>query len=131
MVSPGIREFAIEKGWWDPASGKALNWRWDFATGCVWITATAVSPGSSTAWRKRQHYRGQPALLHQAPKKLTLAEIFDLHRDHYEGSEFDQTTSLTAVLREPAPLLSWNFNVDGSAYSWNRTISAIGCDTSS
>ena len=130
MVGPGIREFAIEKGWWDPASGKALNWRWDFCDRVrvdysyrrIARIFNRVAPSANIT-------EDNPPFSIKPEKKLTLAEIFDLHRDHYEGTEFDQTTSLTAgPFANPRRYPGWNFNVDGSAYSWNRTISAIGCE---
>lgn len=51
------------------------------------------------------------------------------HCDHYEGSEFGQTTSITAgPFANPRRYRGWNFRVSGAAYSWNRTVSAIGCE---
>jgi dipeptidase len=62
-------------------------------------------------------------------EKLTMADIAGLHRDHYEGSQFDQTTSITAgPFANPGRYPGWNFTVGDKACSWNRTVSAIGCE---
>lgn len=130
MVGPGIREFAEEKGWWNPNSGKALNWRWDFCDKVrtdysyrrIARIFNRVSPGAGIT-------EEDPPFSIKPTEKLSMADIADLHRDHYEGSEFDQTTSITAgPFANPRRYPGWNFRVGSDAYSWNRTISAIGCE---
>ncbi|MCR4424683.1 MAG: C69 family dipeptidase [Firmicutes bacterium] len=134
MYGPGIREFAQEKGWWDPASGKKLNWRWDFCD--------RVRPDYSYRRIVRIFSRVAPSLANTlteadppfsvpVERKLSVADVAALHRDHYEGTEFDSSTSWTAgPWGNPRRYPGWTFNVGSDTYGWNRTVSAIGCEYS-
>lgn len=130
MYGPGIREFAIEKGWWDPSSGKALNWRWDFCDRVrTDYSYRRIARIFNRVDPEGNYTEENPPFSVKVAEKLSMADIAALHRDHYEGTEFDQTTSLTAgPFANPRRYPGWNFSVDGVNYSWNRTVSAIGCE---
>ena len=57
-------------------------------------------------------------------KKLSLADVFALMRDHYEGTDFDMTAGLDAGPHgTPNRWRPINWTVDGTEYVWERPIS--------
>jgi len=132
MFGPGIREYAAEMGWWDPNSGEPLNWSTDFNASArpaysyrrVCRIYSQVAPSLNGTYTE-----ANPPFSVPVDEKISFQTLIDLHRDHYEGTEFDQTTSLTAgPWNNPRRMQGWNFKVDGTTYSWNRTISAMQCE---
>ena len=131
MFGPGIREFAQEMGWWSPAQGQ-LNWRVDF-NGAVRFEYSyrrvtriynMVAPSLANTFTERT----APFSI-KVDKKLSLQDIIDLSRDHYEGTQYDATTSLTAgPFNNPRRYLGWNFASGGVNYAWQRVISSIQCE---
>lgn len=132
MYGPGIREFAAEKGWWDPKSGKPFNWRWDF-NGAVrtdysyrrvvqMFRRVAPSLGSTIAEQ-------DPPFSVPVEKKLSIADINSLQRDHYEGTEYYMGNSITAgPWNNPRRYQGINFTVDGQKYSWQRQVASVQCE---
>jgi dipeptidase len=66
----------------------ALSGKAALAGGCttILVTAGATEDGYTTAYP----FSVAPDI------PLTLRDVMDLHRDHYEGTEFDMTQGLTA-----------------------------------
>lgn len=132
MYGPGIREFAAEKGWWDPASGKPLNWRWDFNGAvrtdysyrrvCEVFRRVAPSLASKLS-------EADPPFSVPAERKLSIQDICALQRDHYEDTQFDMRTSITAgPWGNPRRYQPQTWKVGDQTYAWNRMISSVQCE---
>ena len=135
LYSPGMAEFAAEKGWYDPDSGP-FNWREAFhpadaqklryTATRVWSLYRRCAP--SQEWPLDFH-RGvegaEPLPLWIKPeKKLAVADVFDLMRDHYEGTPLDMTKGVDAgPYGTPNRWRPMNWEVDGNQYTWERPIS--------
>ncbi|MCL2006178.1 MAG: C69 family dipeptidase [Planctomycetaceae bacterium] len=144
FYSDNIRSFAIEKGWYDPASGEPFrfNYIYDEITAkskrvCearVWSMFRRAAPSLDLS---PDYHRGvpgaQPYPWSITPdRKLSLYDVFALKRDHYEGTDFDMTKGADA---EPFGLplrwrpLYWHLkNEQGeddveTEYAWERPIS--------
>ena len=76
-------------------------------------TTTAASPGA------------EPYPLWIKPdEKLAVADVFDLMRDHYEGTDFDMTQGVDAgPYGTPNRWRPMGWEVDGEHYTWERPIS--------
>ena len=108
FYSADIKSYAIEKGWYDPASGKPFRFddAYDEITAkskrvCaarVWSVMHRATPSQNFS---PDYHRGvsgaEPYPWSIKPdKKLSVADVFALKRDHYEGTEFDMTQGLDA-----------------------------------
>ena len=132
MYGPGILEFAIEMGWYDPASGEPFNWRKDFVSGLrddysakrVWRVFTLVAPSLADSLVESDLPFSVPV-----DEKISVADVFAYHRDHYEGSKYDGSTSLTAgPWNNPRRVEGYTFKVDDVTYEWHRAISLTRCE---
>ena len=135
LYSPGIAEFATEHGWYDPADGP-FNWREAFhpadpqklryTATRVWSLFRRCAPGLDLPV---DYHRGLPGaepypLWIKPEHKLDTAEVFDLMRDHYEGTEFDMTLGVDAgPYGNPSRWRPMNWQIDGQDYTWERPIS--------
>ncbi|RPJ40308.1 MAG: hypothetical protein EHM19_13880, partial [Candidatus Latescibacterota bacterium] len=75
------------------------------------------------------YHRGVPGaepypLWVRPDEKLTLADVFGLMRDHYEGTEYDLTTGVAAgPFGSPNRARPIAWTIDSLDYSWERPIS--------
>ena len=139
VYSPGLIEFAAEKGWYDPDSGQAFNWREAFHPATpqqkrytatrVWSLFRRCAP--SREWTDGYH-RGAPGpegaepypLWIKPDEKISLADVFGLMRDHYEGTGYDMTAGVDAgPYGTPNRWRPMGWEVDGARYTWERPIS--------
>lgn len=133
MYSPGILEYAIEKGWYKPDSGEEFSWRKHFVTATsvssyrrVWRVMTLAAPSLVGVLNEKDLPFSVPV-----DKKLTLNDINSIQRDHYEGTEFDGTNSITAgPWNNPRRYRGLSFKVDNKSYSWQRMIAQVQCEYS-
>ncbi len=132
MYGPGILEFAIEHGWYDPASGEQFNWRKHFCSGMrddysakrVWRVFSLVAPSLADTLVESDLPFSVPV-----DEKISVADVFRMHRDHYEGSKYDGSTSLTAgPWNNPRRIESYTFKVGDVTYEWHRAISLTRCE---
>jgi len=79
LSSPDVIDFAIEQGWHDPESGP-FNW-----------TDAYGDPRGWGAWNYLRHWRVESLLEEYAPDGISVPEVTSILRDHYEGTEYDQT----------------------------------------
>jgi len=137
LYSPGMIEFATEKGWHDPDSGEDFNWREAFHPATpqqlrytatrVWSLFRRCAP--SREWSSDYH-RGvegtQPYPLWIKPdEKISLADVFDLMRDHYEDTPYDMSAGVDAgPYGTPNRWRPMGWEIDGEQYTWERPISA-------
>lgn len=131
MHGPGILEFAMEMGYWTPESGKVFNWRQDFCSANsrtsyqrVWGVFRQVSPELTATLTMSDLPFSIPV-----ERKLGIADINNLQRDHYEDTVFDGRFSLTAgPFENPRRYRGLGFRVDGISYSWQRMIAQVQCE---
>ena len=139
FYSNNIRSFAIEKGWYDPNSGKPFRFdeTYDEITvkskrvcaSRVWSIFRRVAPSQDFS---PDYHRGKPDAEPypwsiKPDKKLSVADVMALMRDHFEGTEFDMTKGIDAG-PYGLPLrwrpLYWKLEGDDDTeYTWERPIS--------
>ncbi len=105
MYSKNIFDIAKEKGWWKPQKGP-LDWTAVYGNGefhhpyyslrRVWRAQSLLAPSLNlSAWVKGPYTRAYPFSI-KPDQKVTVENIFTIHRDNYEGTEFDLTKGLAA-----------------------------------
>jgi dipeptidase len=131
MASSNVISFAVDKGFYDPKSGKPFNWK----------RAYSPSPGSAVSTQGR---RGRPWRLFSmvAPpqnfspetegmdlpfsvkpdKKLSVKDIMDITRDKYQGTQFDPAHGLRGG-PFANPYYFRGFKHEGEMYNGPRLIS--------
>ena len=136
LYSENVKSFAIERGFYDPDSGEPFrfnraycpatkrNRRW--ADGRVWSILRRAAPSLELS---PDYFRGvdgadEYPLWIKPDKKLALADVFALMRDHFEGTPFDMTKGLDAGSHgNPYRWRPLHWEVDSVAYGWERAIS--------
>lgn len=141
IYSDNVESFAIEKGYYDPDSGEPFlfneaycpstpkNHRW--ADGRVWSIFRRAAPSMNFS---PDYYRAVPGaeaypLWIKPDKKLSLADVFSLMRDHFEGTEWDMTKGVDAgPYGVPYRWRPLNWKVvdaqgDSVEYTWERAVS--------
>ena len=138
FYSANIKSFAIDKGFYDPQSGKPFRFdeTYDEITlkskrVCatrVWSVLRRAAPSQNFS---PDYHRGKPDAAPypwsiKPDKKLSVADVMALKRDHYEGTEFDMTQGLDAGAFG-LPLrwrpLYWKVENNENEYAWERPIS--------
>lgn len=136
LYSPDVINFAIERGYYDPASGQPFrfneaynpstprNKRYGAAR--VWSIFRRAAPSLNLS---PDYHRGvvdaEPYPLWVKPDaKLALGDVFALMRDHYEGTAIDMTQGVDAgPYGTPNRARPINWHVDGVEYGWERPVS--------
>jgi dipeptidase len=136
LYSDRVISFAVEKGYYDPGSGRPFNFHdaynpptpqiLRYTATRVWSIYRRAAP--SRNWSPDYH-RGvkgaEPYPLWIKPdKKLSLQDVFALMRDHYEGTDYDMTKGIDAgAFGSPNRWRPMVWEIDGVKYSWERPIS--------
>lgn len=133
--SKNVTEFAIEKGYYDPDSGKPFHFadaycppteeQVRYSARRVWSIFRRVAPSMNlSAAYSDGRGKGKPYPLWIRPdRKLNLRDVMNLHRDHYEGTPFDMTRDLSAgPFGAPDRWRPMTWKVDGKTYGWERPI---------
>lgn len=105
LYSKNVFDIARKKGWWKPADG-ALDWAKTYSGGefhhpyyslrRVWRAQSLVAPSLKLpAWVDGPFTTAYPFAI-TPDQKLDVADIAAIHRDNYEGTEFDLTKGLAA-----------------------------------
>jgi dipeptidase len=134
--SKNVITYAVEKGYYDPASGKPFSFRdaycpativnRRFCDSRVWSIFRRTAPSKNFS---PDYYRGQEkaepyALWIKPDKKITVADVFSLMRDHFEDTDFDMTKGVDAgphgLPYRWRPLF---WTIDSIQYGWERAIS--------
>jgi len=135
MYSPNLFKVTAEAGWYDPSSGEPLDWLKTVSPGeyskpyyslrRVWRVLSRVAPSLNLpAYVEGPYTKAYPFSV-KPEKKLTVADVIDLFRDHYEGTEFDLTKGLAAgPFGNPNRYSGSSKLVKGS---WERAISIFRC----
>ncbi len=136
--SENVISFAIEKGFYDPDSGKPFRFCDAYcpekpkhrrsADIRVWSMFRRVAPSEHLS---TDYLRGieaaQPYPLWVKPdKKLSVSDLFSLMRDHYEGTDYDMTKGIDAgPFGTPNRYKPAQWTVDDVNYTWDRPISTF------
>jgi dipeptidase len=99
ICSPRLIDYAIERGWYDPSSGKAFDFAAAYAdpemhvnprnTDRTWGMARLLDKDYPVSYEEARTGILPPAI--KPDHKLTVAEIMTIFRDHYEGTAIDST----------------------------------------
>ncbi len=136
LYSENVINFAIERGYYDPGSGKPFlfneaycpstpkNKR--YADTRVWSIFRRAAPSKNfPADYHRAIENTEPYPLWIKPdKKISVADVFALMRDHYEGTPYDMTRGIDAGnFGSPYRWRPLDFTIDSVEYGWERPIS--------
>ncbi|MGC9320894.1 MAG: dipeptidase [Kosmotogaceae bacterium] len=135
MFSPNLIDVATEAGWYDPSTGP-IDWMATVSTGeysmpyyslrRTWRVLDRVSPSLGLSpWVEDSFTKDYPFSI-VPDKKLSVADVIDLFRDHYEGTEFDLTQGLAAgPFGNPNRYAGSSKLIKGS---WERALSIFRCE---
>lgn len=136
LYSDNVIRFAVEKGYYDPDSGEPFRFneaynpsspdRLKYCETRVWSLFSRSAPSlelSSDYHRGVEGAERYPLWI-KPDTKLSLADVMGLVRDHYEGTEMDMTSGLTAgPFGNPNRVRPLSWERDSIEYSWERPIS--------
>ncbi len=105
MFSGNLHSVAEKHGWWKPSDGK-LDWLKTVSLGeynhpyyslrRVWRVFSLAAPSKDfSPWVKDGFTKDYPFSV-KPDRKLGVRDLMRLHRDHYEGTEFDLTKGTAA-----------------------------------
>ncbi len=136
LYSENIISFAEEKGYYDRKSGKRFNFRYAFdppkpsslrtCAARVWSMFRRSAPSLNFSPDFHRGVKGEkPYPLWIKPdKKLSVSDVMNIMRDHYEGTEFDMTKGIDAgPFGCPVRYRGLTWEIDENTYSWERPIS--------
>lgn len=136
LYAPDVIDLAVDAGYYDPDSGKPFSFcdaycpatpkNRRYADTRVWSIFSRLAPSQNLSPDTHRSVPGaEPYPLFIKPdEKVTVAQVFSLMRDHYEGTPFDMRTGLdSGPFNTPNRWRPIFFEVDGQAYSWERPIS--------
>jgi len=136
VYSKNVVSFAIEKGYYDPKSGKPFefNQAYDpddpaklrYCESRVWSIFNRAAPSLELSMDYNRGVQGAERypLWVKPDKKLSLENVFSLIREHYEGTTIDMTKGLAAgPFGSPNYARPLTFKVDSVNATWERAIS--------
>jgi dipeptidase len=138
LYSPDVISFAVKKGYYDPKSGKPFSFRAAyhpnisklFARACagrVWSIYRRAAPSqkfSPAYFRNEKGAKDYPLFI-KPDKKISLHDVMQLMRDHFEGTPWDMTKGVAAgPFGNPYRYRDLTWEVDGKKYAWERPISS-------
>jgi dipeptidase len=136
FYSENVITYAIEKGYYDPASGMPFSFcdaycpatpmRKRLCEGRVWSIFRRAAPSkdfSSDYYRGKEDADPYPLWI-RPDHKISLEQVFALMRDHFEGTEWDMTRGLDAGAHGlPYRWRPVIWTVDSIDHTWERAIS--------
>ncbi len=136
IYSDNVISFAVEKGYYDPASGEPFRFceaycpatpkNQRYADTRVWSIFRRAAPSKDLSPDYCRAVEGaKPYPLWIKPdRKLSTAGVFALMRDHYEGTEYDMTQGIDAGPHgTPNRWRPITWEVDSVEYAWERPVS--------
>jgi dipeptidase len=134
--SADVVDFAVAKGFHDPAGGAPFSWRDAYhpdpsassKRACatrIWSIFRRAAPSVSLSPDFHRGVDGAEPypLFVKVDAKLSVRDVMALMRDHYEGTAFDMTKGVDAgPFQSPLRCRGLQFSVDGEHYSWERPI---------
>jgi dipeptidase len=115
MGSPNVHSLAIEKGWWNPKSGKPFIWYEAYSKPAPWERGSIIRE-----WRilslvapslKLDVEKGRFPFSVKPDHLLSVQDIIGIHRDTLQGTPFDITENATFYIEsknglEKSPMAS-------------------------
>lgn len=136
MYSSDLVEFAIEKGYYDPKSGKPFSYCEAFCPATptnqryadmrVWsiLRRSAPSLNLSSDYARAADGAAPYPLWVKPDEKLDVAAVMKLMRDHYEGTDFDMTKGIDAgPYGSPLRSRPMGWKCGDAEHAWERPIS--------
>jgi dipeptidase len=136
LYADNVISVAVDKGYYDPTSGAPFRFCDAYCPGTpqsrryadtrVWSFFRRAAPSQRFSPDYHRAVDGaQPYPLWIKPdQKLSLADVFALMRDHYEGTGYDMTKGLDAgPYGTPNRWRPIVWTIDGVDYAWERPIS--------
>ena len=136
IYSKNVVDFAIGKGYYDPNSGEpfAFNLAYNplspdrlrYCESRVWSLFRRAAPEQEFSSDYHRGVEGADRYpLFVFPKeKLSVANVMDLVRDHYEGTEIDMTKGIEAgPFSTPQRWRPLSWEKGNDTYAWERPIS--------
>jgi dipeptidase len=136
IYSDNVISFAVEKGYYDPKSGKPFQFcdaycpatpkNKRYADTRVWSIFRRATPSKNFSPDYHRGVEGaEPYPLWIKPdKKLSVNDVFALMRDHYEGTPYDMTKGIDAgPYGSPNRWRPLTWMIDSVEYAWERPIS--------
>ncbi len=134
--SENVMSFAAAKGFYDPKSGEAFRFcdaycppapkDFRYSDTRVWSVFRRAAPSQEFSV---DVHRGVPnaapyPLWIRPDNKLSVKNVIDLMRDHYEGTPFDMTKGIDAgPFGSPDRCRPMTWTIDSVDYGWERSIS--------
>jgi dipeptidase len=136
LYSENVISFAQEKGYYNPNSGQPFRFceaycpstpkNQRYADARVWSIFRRAAPSENFSPDYHRAVEGaRPYPLWVKPDtKLSVADVFALMRDHYEGTDYDMTKGIDAgPYGTPNRWRPMHWMVDGVEHAWERPIS--------
>jgi len=136
LYSDNVISFAVEKGYYDPESGQPFRFcdaycprtpeNLRYAATRIWSMFRCAAPSQDFSVDYHRGLEGaEPYPLWIKPEeKLSLADVMDIMRDHYEGTDYDMTQGVDAgPFGSPNRWRPMDWEVDSIGYIWERPIS--------
>jgi dipeptidase len=138
MYSPNLFAVCEAEKWWNPEKDKELDWLRTVSPGeyanpyyslrRVWSVLRRVAPSLNLSPYVEDTYTKAYPFSVKPDKKLSVADVFALHRDWYQGTEFDLSKGLAAgPFGTPNRYGGASKLVKGA---WERAVSVFRCDYS-
>jgi dipeptidase len=138
LYSKNVVEYAVAHGYYDPKGGKPFRFNDAYCP----MTPQKIRYTATRVW---SIFRRSAPSLHLSPdfhrgvkgaaryplwikpdKKLSVADVMALMRDHYEGTPYDMTKGIDAgPFHSPQRWrpMNWKIAGDSADYTWERPIS--------
>lgn len=145
IYSDNLHSVCEALGWWDPDANPLLDWLPTVSFGeyshpyyslrRVWRALTKAKPSANLpAWIENGYTRAYPFTV-IPDRKLAVADIAAIYRDHYEGSEFDLTrgagagpwSNPTRYENNPDQGDAFEIGVFAPRGAWERPLSIYRC----
>ena len=136
LYSENVISFAIEKGYYDPDSGRPFEFNeaycpsnpsnLRYCSSRVWSIMNRAAPSANLSIDYNRGVKGAERypLWIKPDEKLAVEDVMELVRDHYEGTTIDMTKGYDAgPFGNPNRNRPLNWQVDGTDCAWERPVS--------
>lgn len=136
VYSKNVISFAKKKGYYNPKSKNPFSFsaaycppteeQVRYSARRVWSIFRRIAPSRNLSPEYSSYVKGTTpySLCIKPDRKLDVRDVIALHRDHYEGTEFDMTHDVTAgPFGAPDRWRPMKWTVNGEKYVWERPIS--------